>query len=80
MYYQKKGNPIERRDHVFDVVTNIVCILIMVIWIMTFLTIGVKLLRIAWMIYVSIFETLRITLFVINKKIDLNIWGLLKDN
>jgi hypothetical protein len=73
MYYQKKGNPIERRDHVFDVVTNIACILIMVIWIMTFLTIGVILLRIAWMIYVSIFETLQITLFMINKKIDLNI-------
>ena len=76
--FQRVNHP--QRDHVFDVVTNIVCILIMVIWIMTFLTIGVKLLRIAWMIYVSIFETLRITLFVINKKIDLNIWGLLKDN
>ena len=73
MYYQNKGFPIERRDHVFDVVTKVLWILIMVGCIMTFLTIGSELLRIAWVIYVTIFETLRVTLFMINKKIDFNI-------
>ena len=73
MYYQNKGHPIERRDHVFDFMTKVLWILIMVGCITTFLTIGSELLRIAWVIYLNIYETLRVTLFMINKKIDLNI-------
>ena len=73
MDYQNKGHPIERRDHVFDFMTNVLWILIMVGCIMTFLTIGSELLRIAWVIYVTIWETIQVTLFMINKKIDLNI-------
>ena len=73
MYYQNKGHPIERRDHVFDFMTKVLWILIMVGCIMTFLTIGSELLRIAWVIYVTIWETIQVTLFMINKKIDLNI-------
>ena len=73
MYYQNKGHPIERRDHVFDFMIKVLWILIMVGCIMTFLTIDSELLRIAWVIYVTIWETIQVTLFMINKKIDLNI-------
>ncbi len=73
MYYQNKGHPIERRDHVFDFMTKVLWILIIAGCIMTFLTINSELLRIAWVIYVNIWETLSVTLFMINKKIDLNI-------
>ena len=73
MYYQNKGHPIEWRDHVFDFMTKVLWILIIAGCIMTFLTITSELLRIAWVIYVNIWETLRVTLFMINKKIDLNI-------
>ncbi len=73
MYYQNKGHPIERRDHVFDFMTKVLWILIIAGCIMTFLTITSELLRIAWVIYVNIWETLSVTLFMINKKIDFNI-------
>ena len=73
MYYQNKGHPIERRDHVFDFMTNTLGILIIVGCIMTILTLGGEFLRVVWTIYVSIWETLRITIFMINKKIDFNI-------
>ncbi len=67
MYYQNKGHPIERRDHVFDFMTNTLGILIIVGCIMTILTLGWEFLRVVWTIYVSIWETLRITIFMINK-------------
>ena len=73
MYYQNKGHPIERRDHVFDFMTKVLWILIIAGCIMTFLTITSEVLRIAWVIYVNIWETLSVTLFMINKKIDFNI-------
>ena len=73
MYYQNKGHPIERRDHVFDFMTKVLWVLIIAGCIMTFLTITSEVLRIAWVIYVNIWETLRVTLFMINKKIDFNI-------
>ena len=73
MYYQNKGHPIERRDHVFDFMTKVLWILIIAGCIMTFLTITSELLRIAWVIYVNIWETLSVTLNMINKKIDFNI-------
>ena len=73
MYYQNKGHPIERRDHVFDFMTKVLWILIIAGCIMPFLTITSEVLMIAWVIYVNILETLRVTLFMINKKIDLNI-------
>ena len=73
MYYQNKGHPIDLRDHVFDVVTKVLWILIIAGCIMTFLTIGIELLKIIWIIYINISETLQVTLFMINKKIDLNI-------
>ena len=73
MYYQNKGHPIERRDHVFDFMTKVLWVLIIAGCIMTFLTITSELLRIAWVIYVNIWETLSVTLFMINKKIDFNI-------
>ena len=73
MYYQNKGHPIERRDHVFDFMTKVLWVLIIAGCIMTFLTITSEVLRIAWVIYVNIWETLSVTLFMINKKIDFNI-------
>jgi len=66
MDYQNKGHPIERRDYVFDFMAQMLCII-------TFLTIGSEVLRIIWVLYFNIYETAQVTLFMINKKIDLNI-------
>ena len=66
MYYKNKGHPIVRHDHVFDFM---LLILLAVGGMMSILIIGSELLKIIW----NISETLKITIFMINKKIDLNI-------
>ena len=71
LMFQRRG--FEGRDHVFNFLTKVLLILIIASCIMTFLTIGSVLLKAVWVIYVSISETLQVTLFMINKKIDLNI-------
>ena len=73
MYYQNKGHPIERRDYVFDFMTNALFMLIIFGCVLTLLTLGWECLKIIWTIYVSIWETIQVTIFMINKKIDLNI-------
>jgi len=78
MYYRNKGHPIERDDHVFDFMAYTLGILIIMICMATLFTIGWEFLKMFWGIYLSVCETLRVTIFVITKKIDSNI--LLKEN